>query len=296
MRLSDYFPPEAILRDGAFSALCLSNSRPGAPALSFLEDPRYAPELNANLEISCVICAPEAVSALAGRVRGAVLSEAPREAYFTLHNRLAETPGYRPPLGKTVIGPGCQISPLAYIAPEGVTVEEGVVIEEFVTVRGPCTIGRGSVLHAGAKLGGAGFEFKRLEDRVLDVAHCGALEIGEDAVIWENATIHRAVYPWDRTVVGPHARVGANSHIDHGAKLGAFCEVCAGAIVSGRTEAGERAYIGPGAVLSNRLSIGAGARVSLGGVATRDVPAGRTVSGNFAVDHQKHLAFIKEIR
>lgn len=296
MRLSDYFPPEAILRDGAFSALCLSNSRPGAPALSFLEDARYAEELNANQEIVCVICTPESVSALAGHIRGVVLSERSREAYFTLHNRLAETPDYRPLVERTVIGPGCQISPLAYIAPEGVTIGEEVVIEEFVTVRGPCSIGSGSVIHAGAKLGGAGFEFKRLGERVLDVSHCGVLEIGEDVVIWENATVHRAVYPWDKTVIGPHARIGANSHIDHGAKLGAFCEVCAGAVVSGRTEAGERAYIGPGAVLSNRLNIGAGARVSLGGVATRDVPAGRTVSGNFAVDHQKHLAFIKKIR
>lgn len=296
MWLSDYFPPESIFRNGAFSALCLSNSRPGTPALSFLEDPRYAEELNANSEIVCAICTPESVSALAGHIRGVVLSEAPREAYFTLHNRLAETPDYRPPLEKTVIGSSCRISPLAYIAPEGVTIGEGVVIEEFVTVQGPCSIGRGGVIHAGAKLGGAGFEFKRLVDRVLDVAHCGALEIGEDVVIWENATIHRAVYPWDKTVIGPHARIGANSHIDHGVKLGSFCEVCAGAVISGRTEAGERAYIGPGAVVSNRLNIGMGARVSLGGVATQDVPAGQTVSGNFAVDHQKHLSFIREIR
>lgn len=296
MRLSDYFPPEAILRDGVFSALCLSNSCPGAPALSFLEDARYAEELNANPEIVCVICTPEAAPTLDSHIWGAVLSEVPREAYFNLHNRLAETPDYCPPLKKTVIGPGCQISPLACIAPQGVTIGKGVVIEEFVTVKEACTIGDGCVIHAGARLGGMGFEFKRLEDRVLDVIHCGELEVGENVVIWENATIHRAVYPWDKTVIGPHARIGANSHIDHGAKLGAFCEVCAGAVVSGRTEAGERAYIGPGAVLSNRLNIGAGARVSLGGVATRDVPAGQTVSGNFAVDHQKHLAFIREIR
>lgn len=296
MRLSDYFPPEAILRDGAFSVLCLSNSRPGAPALSFLEDPRYAEELNGNPEIACAVCTPEAAAALADHIRGVVLSEAPRAAYFTLHNRLTENPDYFPPLERTVIGPGCQISPLACIASQGVVVGKGVVIEEFVTVKGPCTIGDGCVIHAGARLGGAGFEFKRLEDRVLDVVHCGALEIGEDAVIWENATIHRAVYPWDKTAVGPHARIGAGSHIDHGAKLGAFCEICAGAVVSGRTEAGERAYIGPGAVLSNRLTLGPKARASIGAIVTKDIPAEQTVSGNFAVDHEKHLAFIKKIR
>lgn len=86
MYLSNCFPPESILRDGAFSALCLSDSRPGAAAFSFLEDPRYAEELNANPKIACVICTPESVSALAGHIQGGVLSEAPGTACFTLHN------------------------------------------------------------------------------------------------------------------------------------------------------------------------------------------------------------------
>ena len=296
MYLLSYFPPEVVLRDGSFEALGLSNSAPGRPFLSFLDDARYAEELYANPEIACVICRPEAADTLAGHIQGIVLSDAPRTAYFTLHNRLAETEGYRPHSAKTSIAPDCQISPLAYIAPEGVTIGSGVVVEEFVSIHGPCSIGNGCVLHAGAKLGGTGFEFKLLEDCILDVVHCGALELGEDVMIWENATIHRAVYPWDKTVIGSHTRIGANSHIDHGAKIGAFCNVGAGAVISGRTEMGERAKIGPGTTLSNRLHVGDGANASLGSVVTLDVPAGRTVSGNFAVDHEKHLAFLKKIR
>lgn len=295
MRLSDYFPPEAVLRDGAFEALGLSNSAPGRPFLSFLDDARHIGELNANPEIVCVICCPDAVDSLSHHIRGIVLSEAPRIAYFTLHNRLAEERDYALPLPETSVGLDCQISPLAYIAPRGVTLGKGVVVEEFTSIHGPCTVGDGCVLHAGARLGGAGYEFKLLEKCVLDVVHCGALELGEDVVVWENATIHRAVYPWDRTIIGSHARIGANSHIDHGAKIGAFCKVCAGSVVSGRTEVGERAYIGPGSILSNRIQIGPKVHASLGSVVTLDVPEGRTVSGNFAVDHHKHLDFIKRM-
>ena len=296
MNLSNYFSPEAVLRDGSFETLCLSNSRPGAPALSFLDTARCADELNANPEIVCVICTLETAAILDDHIQGVVLSEAPREAYFTLHNHLSADPSYCPPLRKTKIGPNCQISPLSYIAPEGVLLGDGVVVAEFVSIHGPCIIGDHSVIHSGAKLGGAGFEFKCFTDQVLDVVHCGLLEIGEDVVIWENTTIHRAVYPWDRTYVGPHSRIGANSHIDHGVKLGAFCQICARALVSGRAEAGERTYVGPGSVISNRLHLGPGARTSLGSVVTKDVPAGQTVSGNFAIEHQKYLDFIKKIR
>ena len=51
---------------------------------------------------------------------------------------------------------------------------------------------------------------------------------------------------------------------------------------------------GPGAVVSNRLTVGDGAQVLLGSVASKDVPAGASVSGNFAVDHAAHLAAVKD--
>lgn len=296
MRLSQYFSKESLLHDGEFAALGLSNSAPGVPFLSFLEDGRYAEELNANPDIRAVICKREMVPLLAPHIVGIAFSEAPRMAYFTLHNQLAQTPAYRGAQAESTMGPGCQVSPLACIAPYGVELGEGVVIEEFVTVKGPCRIGSGTVIRAGAKIGGEGFEFKLLEDSVLDVAHCGSVEIGSGVIIWENATIHKAVYPWDVTRVETGARVGANSHIDHGAKIGAYAKIGAGAVVSGRTEVGSRAYIGPGAVLSNRLHVGAGAHAALGSVVTRDIPAGQTVSGNFAIDHQKHIELLKKIR
>ena len=50
---------------------------------------------------------------------------------------------------------------------------------------------------------------------------------------------------------------------------------------------------GPGVIVSNRLTMGGGAQVLLGSVASRDVPAGAVVSGNFAVDHAAHLAAVK---
>ena len=294
MRLSDFFPTEQVLRDGEFSALGLSNSKGPAGMLSFLEDARFAGELLDNPRICAVICRPEDGAALAERKQGVVLSNTPRLAYFQLHNRLAESPDYAPAQLPSVIPASCHISPLAYIAPTGVVLGENVTVEEFVSIHGSCRVGEDSVLHAGVKLGGPGYEFKYLpEGGVMDVTHCGSVELGKGVVLFENVTVHRAVYPWDKTVIGDECWVNAQSHIDHGVKLGRRVKVCAGCVISGRVEAGDGAKFGPGVVMSNRLTVGDGAQVLLGSVASKDVPDGAVVSGNFAVDHSAHLAHVK---
>ena len=171
---------------------------------------------------------------------------------------------------------------------------ENVTVEEFVSIHGLCRIGSNTVLHAGVKLGGPGYEFKYLPGGgVLDVAHCGGVTIGADVVLFENVTVHRAVYPWDETVIGDECRVNAQSHIDHGVKLGRRVKVCAGCVISGRVEAGDGVKFGPGVTVSNRIAVGDGAQVLLGSVVSKDVPAGAVVSGNFAVDHAAHLAQVK---
>ena len=235
MRLSDFFPTEQIFRDGEFSALGLSNSDGPEGMLSFLEDARFASELLDNPRIRAVICRPEDGAAVAERKQGVVLSDTPRLTYFQLHNRLAELPDYCPPQTPSVIPESCHVSPLAYIAPTGVVLGENVTVEEFVSIHGPCRVGDNTVLHAGVKLGGPGYEFKYLpEGGVLDIAHCGGVAVGADVVLFENVTVHRAVYPWDETVIGDECRVNAQSHIDHGVKLGRRVKVCAGCVISGR--------------------------------------------------------------
>jgi len=65
-------------------------------------------------------------------------------------------------------------------------------------------------------------------------------------------------------------------------------------VISGNCSIGENVFLGVGAVISNRITIGDGARVSLGSVVTKDVPAGQTVTGNFAVDHRKFLSNLRK--
>jgi UDP-3-O-[3-hydroxymyristoyl] glucosamine N-acyltransferase len=46
--------------------------------------------------------------------------------------------------------------------------------------------------------------------------------------------------------------------------------------------------------VSSRVTVGRGARVLLGAIVTKDVPAGETVSGNFAIQHEMFIACLKQ--
>jgi UDP-3-O-[3-hydroxymyristoyl] glucosamine N-acyltransferase len=67
-------------------------------------------------------------------------------------------------------------------------------------------------------------------------------------------------------------------------------------VLAGSVRLGNDVWIGPNSTISNGVTVGDGAKVSLGAVVTRDVPAGARVTGNFAVDHEKFLGFLKSIR
>ena len=67
-------------------------------------------------------------------------------------------------------------------------------------------------------------------------------------------------------------------------------------MVAGSTTIGDDVWIGPGASISSEIVIGNGASVTIGSVVVRDVAPGQKVTGNFAVDHKKFIAFMRKIR
>ena len=52
---------------------------------------------------------------------------------------------------------------------------------------------------------------------------------------------------------------------------------------------GHDVFVGPNAIISNQITVGDGARVSIASVVVRDVPAGQTVTGHFAVEHRHFM-------
>ena len=290
MKLSEFFNSGSIIRDADFEALGLSNSHINKCMVSFFDDERFYEEIKNNNKICAIICRKEDVQMFDYMSTiGIVISNNPRKDYFLLHNRLSRRKGYCIEKRKTIVGNNCSISKLSSISCEGVEIGNNVIIDDFVKIQGPCIIGDNTVIRSCCIIGGNGFEFKRYSEEVLDVIHCGNVCIGSNVILWENVTVHRAVYPWDSTVIGDWSRIGVQSHVDHGAKVGQFVEICAKCTISGRVHIGKHAFIGPGSILSNRIVVGDYSKVLLGSVVTNNISDGCVVSGNFAIEHDKHI-------
>jgi len=292
MRLSAILPqtgrPYELLSDGGFSVLEQCTRIRARNALTYLEDTKYIGALS-NENISCVICTPRVKEFLPAHIQGVVLTDAPKSLFFKIHCLLLEREEKR----SSVIDPSARISPQAYIAPYDVIIGKNVEILPFAV------IGEGTVLEDDVRvchntvIGGQSFTSVREGESGFLVPDAGSVRIEKSVEICPNCHIARGTLRLDETILGAYSKLDAMVHIGHGTVVGKQTLFAAGATVSGNCVLGDRVWIGVNATISNRITIGDDARVSLGAVVTKDVPAGETVTGNFAISHQRFIQNLK---
>lgn len=296
MRLSDVRNPDwTILRNGTFASLGLCGARAGIPLLSFVGNEKYLRVAKGNPDVSALLIPPSLANSpeLEGLSESVGLAVVPelRKDFFTLHNRLAdEKDDYLAADFPTRIDPSASVSPLAEIGVKNIEIGANVTIEAFVSIKENTRIGANSILRSGTVLGGTGLEFMRLDaETILPVTHCGWLTIGTNVEIQYNCNVSRSLFPWHETVIGDDSKIESLVHIAHGVHIGKRALIAAGAVIGGSAILGDNVWIGPNATVSSEVKIGDQARVSLGAVVVGNVRSGKTVSGNFAFEHDKFL-------
>ncbi|WP_460293372.1 UDP-3-O-(3-hydroxymyristoyl)glucosamine N-acyltransferase [Clostridium tertium] len=282
-----------LLKDGEFTSLGLAVSVCEEKLLSFIENEKYIDSLSDR--ITCLITT-QAIGEKLKNKYGVIVSSNPRMDYFKLHNKLSSIEEYKRKEFETIIGEGCEISNLASISKNNVRIGNNVKIEEFVVIRENTVIEDNSIIRAGVVLGGEGYEYKRVDGIIMNVNHCGGVIIGESVEVQYNGCIDKALYPWDNTIIGSHSKLDNLVHIEHGVKIGNRCLIASRTTFGGRTIIGDDSWVGLGAIISNGLTLGNKVSVSLGSVVTKSLKDGEKVSGNFAINHNKYIDFIKSIR
>ncbi|GAA0818534.1 UDP-3-O-(3-hydroxymyristoyl)glucosamine N-acyltransferase [Clostridium tertium] len=282
-----------LFREGDFSSLGLNISQADEKLLSFIESEKFLSQLSKS--ISCVITTKEMASKIPENI-GVIISEVPRIDFFNLHNKLIRNKCYKREDFETEIGENCSISPTAIISNKNVKIGNNVVIEEYVIIREHTTIKDNCIIRANTVIGGEGYEFKRYDNKTIGVDHIGGVIIEENAEIQYSACIDKAIYPWDNTIIGEYSRIDNLVHIAHAVKVGKRCFITSKTTIGGRTIIGDDCWFGIGATVSNGLIIGNNSSISLGAVVTRSLKENSKVSGNFAIDHNKYIDFIKSIR
>lgn len=282
-----------ILSDGDFTSMGLAVSKCEDNLLSFIENEKYIDGLGEN--ITCLITTKEIGEKLKDRY-GILVTEVPRIAYFKIHNELTKNKSYIRSEFKTIIGQNSVISNSAIISEKNVNIGKNVKVEEFVVIRENTIIGDNSIIRAGCIIGGEGYEYKRADGGIMNVIHTGGVEIGENVEVQYNSCIDKALYTWDNTIIGDYTKLDNFVHIEHGVKIGKRNLIASRTTIGGRTIVGNDCWVGLGAVISNGLIIGEKCSISLGSVVTKSLKNEEKVSGNFAIEHNKYLEFIKTIR
>lgn len=298
MLLSEVIETTFIKQDGNFKNLgqCIVEQ---PELLTFIDDMKFLESLLENKSISCIItneqiyCELKKNSNIFFKKIGIVVTENPRYEFFKLHNRLKLS---TLTIRDNEISRKSNISKNAIIQGNNIKIEDDVIIEDFAIIKDNVHIKKGAIIRNYCVVGGEGFEFKKEKDKILRVKHFGGVIIGENVEIKEYVTVHKAVFNWDNTIIGKNTQIDAHSHIAHGVKLGKMVLIGSHSNLAGNINVEDYSYIGPGSTLSNRITVNYGTKISLGSVVTKDTAPNSHISGNFAIDHNKFIEHIKEIR
>ncbi len=288
-------------REGIFENCGFDLRGPRPRTLTYAGNAAFLADCAARAEVTAILTTRAAFETLGAQASlqradlGLAFSLRPRVDFFLFHNFLAErTDFYRRPLD-TGIGEGCRISPSASLADDNVHIGDRVVIGDGVSIGRDVQVGDDSIIWPGTVLGNDGFQFERLDGRLVKIAHVGGVKIGREVEIKSNGCVDRHIFRGD-TTIGDQTKLDNLVYVGHCTRIGRACLVGAHASITGSVVIGDEVWIGPNATISSALTIGHRAAISLGAVVTQDVPEDQRVSGNFAIPHQRFLTFIRQIR
>ncbi len=292
MKQIGYSGKYEIINEKPFKYLALIESTIKQPNCVYIEDEKYIYGIKDT--VALIVTTEKILPLLGSKPVGFCVVDRPRELFFDLHNYLSGKEGYARPKYKTMIGQDCRISSKSSIASSNVRIGNNVTIEEFAVIRENTSIGDNSIIRAGCIIGGHGFEFKRRNFGIISVDHAGGVVIGDHVEIQYNTCVDRAVFPWDDTVIGDYCKIDNLVHIAHGVKMANSIMVVANAGIGGRTIIGEGTWIGFSATVTNGIFVGEKARANIGSVVTKSIPASGSVTGNFAIEHDRFIHNLKK--
>jgi acetyltransferase-like isoleucine patch superfamily enzyme len=159
----------------------------------------------------------------------------------------------------------------------------------------PIKIGTNTEIDEAAQIAAEGLRVIRKRDgTTFRCLHGGYVEIGNDCRIGSLSVIVRSVWRTP-TIIRNRVHIGNRVTIGHNTVIEDDVIIAPGAIICGRAVVKSGATIGAGAIINNGIIIGEGAIVSAASLVTRDVAPGQRVTGNFAVNHDQWVRFVKGI-
>ena len=278
----------------------------GPGEITFLVNPRYAPELK-RTRASAVIVGPQVPETSIP----VLVTPNPYLAYARVAAFFAPPPDH--PRGVSAlaqVGEGCRLAPDAVVYPfvfigNGVTLEEGVCLYPGVYLGDRVRIGAGSIvypnvsvlsgtvigarviIHSGTVIGSDGYGFARDGERQVKIPQVGTVQIDDDCEIGANNTIDRAAL--GKTWIQSGVKTDNLVHIAHNVVVGENTLIIAQVGISGSAVIGRNVILAGQAGVAGHITVGDGVMVGGKSGVAKSIPAGQIVSGNPTMPHPTYL-------
>lgn len=275
----------------------------GPDDVSFLDNRRYLPQLAESKAGAVVLLKAFADQVPAGCM--ALVAAQPALGFTRVaalfHPPVQPVPGIHPSAvvaPDAVIGEGTEIGPCVVIGAGArigadcilqphVTVGPGVEIGDGCRLHANCSVshavlGRGVVLHPGARIGKEGFGFTPTPDGKFEtMPQLGRVLLGDFVEVGANSCVDRGSQ--GDTVLGPGTRLDNLVQIGHNVQTGRGCVIVGQAGIAGSTTLGDFVTIAAQAGINGHITLGSQARVGAQAGVMDDVPPKLDVIGSPAM-------------
>lgn len=169
------------------------------------------------------------------------------------------------------LGEGVEIGPYSVIS-EHVSLADGVKVHAHVVIEPYTKIGAHTEIFPGAILGGVPQD-RKFKDEV------SYLVVGENNIIRECVTLHRAAGEGQETRIGDNNLIMAYSHVGHNCLIGSYVTMANMVGISGHSTVEDRVTIGGFVGLHQFVRIGKYAMLGGYSKVVQDVPPYMTADG-----------------
>jgi UDP-3-O-[3-hydroxymyristoyl] glucosamine N-acyltransferase len=181
------------------------------------------------------------------------------------------------------IGDEAQIGALCFIG-RGARLGRRVVLFPQVHVAHGVQIGNGVIIQAGSVIGSDGFGYVKHEGVYHKIPHVGTVIVEDNVEIGANCGIDRSTFGVTRIRRG--TKLDNLIHLAHNVEVGEHTVIAAQTGVSGSTKIGSRVTIAGQVGFVGHIEIGDDTTFGAQAGVTKSIPAGITVSGYPAREHQ----------
>lgn len=292
----------------------------GSDDLAFFENRKYAAQLGVTKARACILATADATRVPQDTV--ALTTSTPYEAFAralslfyadALRSKAAGSAaeqGGRLVHESAEIGEGVTIEPGAVVGREAVigagsTIAAGATVGFRVVLGADCyvgagatvthaVVGKGVIIHAGARIGQDGFGFAMSGKGHLKVPQIGSVIIGDNVEIGANTTVDRGSL--SDTIIGAGTKIDNQCQIAHNVVIGRHCILVAQTGIAGSSELGDFVVMGARSGVLGHVKIGSGAQIAGMAHVKNDVEPGARMGGTPARPFQEWAREVAAVR